>query len=69
MDPPGEVLEYYASRDMGKEGNPLTLEMFITPRPEASSPSGKGGTCEVSREMTVVPSPLRASCKSCPLCS
>lgn len=52
------ISESYASRDMGKERNPLTLEMFVIPRPEASSLRGKGGTWEVSREMTVVPCSL-----------
>lgn len=31
MGPPREVLEYYSSVDMGKERNPLMLEMFIHP--------------------------------------
>lgn len=65
------ISESYASRDMGKERNPLTLEMFVIPRPEASSLRGKGGTWEVSREMTVVPCSLslRASSRICLLCS
>lgn len=29
MGHPGEVLEYYVSRDVGKGGNPLIMEIFI----------------------------------------
>lgn len=60
MGPLREVLEYYSSVDMGKERNPLMLEMFIHLGQKPASRSGKGGTWEVFREVTVAPCPLRA---------
>lgn len=67
MGHPREVLEYYVSRDVGKGGNPLIIEIFIIDRPVAQvvkvAPGGGG-----FREMTVL-CPLSASGKTCSLCA
>lgn len=67
MGRPREVLEYYAFRNVEEGGNPLIMEIFIIHRPVArvvKVAPGRG-----FREMTVVLCSLRASRKTCSLCS